>query len=248
MRNTHERPDSPGQPTGKASGAVAPSGVLRWFRSRRTAITFLMLFAVVAWAKPMGLLLWARIRILTSLPKTAIADETTLAENTPREPVAPSEFDSGLSAMPEVRTDPFRIDPHIFPKANPPAVVPPVPDIKPKTEGPSADETRREMSRAAGRAAERFRLQSAGRGLSMAVIDGRTYRVGEVLEGADGFRFTLVEVLEGAAIVEWEAERFELRLRPAAGQTTAGQGSPAQGSPAQGSPVQGSSSGGGSRD
>lgn len=243
MRNTHERPDSPGQPTGKASGAVPPSGVLRWFRSRRTAITFLMLFAVVAWAKPMGLLLWARIRILTSLPKTAIADETTLAENTPREPVAPSEFDSGLSAMPEVRTDPFRIDPHIFPKANPPAVVPPVPDIKPKTEGPSADETRREMSRAAGRAAERFRLQSAGRGLSMAVIDGRTYRVGEVLEGADGFRFTLVEVLEGAAIVEWEAERFELRLRPAAGQTTAGQGSPAQGSPAQGS-----SSGGGSRD
>jgi hypothetical protein len=207
-----------------------------------------MLFAVVAWAKPMGLLLWARIRILTSLPKTAIADEKTLAENTPREPVAPSEFDSGLSAMPEVRTDPFRIDPHIFPKANPPAVVPPVPDIKPKTEGPSADETRREMSRAAGRAAERFRLQSAGRGLSMAVIDGRTYRVGEVLEGADGFRFTLVEVLEGAAIVEWEAERFELRLRPAAGQTTAGQGSPAQGSPAQGSPVQGSSSGGGSRD
>lgn len=243
MRNTHERPDSPGQPTGKASGAVPPSGVLRWFRSRRTAITFLMLFAVVAWAKPMGLLLWARIRILTSLPKTAIADETTLAENTPREPVAPSEFDSGLSAMPEVRTDPFRIDPHIFPKANPPAVVPPVPDIEPKTEGPSADETQREMSRAAGRAAERFRLQSAGRGLSMAVIDGRTYRVGEVLEGADGFRFTLVEVLEGAAIVEWEAERFELRLRPAAGQTTAGQGSPAQGSPAQGS-----SSGGGSRD
>lgn len=235
MRYTHERQVNP---SSEQAASSSPAGVTRWFRSRRTAITFLMLFAVVAWAKPMGLLLWARIRILTSLPKTAIADDPALTENTPAEPVAPPELDPGLSAIPGIRTDPFRIDPHIFPRPTPPVVVAPVSDVAPKTELPSADEAKREMSRAAGRAAERFRLQSAGRGLSMAVIDGRTYRIGDALDGADGLRFTLVEVLEGAAIVEWQGERFELRLRPSAGQA----------GPTQGSPTRGSSSGGETRE
>lgn len=31
--------------------------------------------AVVLWLKPMGLLLWARLRILTSIPRTAMAEE-----------------------------------------------------------------------------------------------------------------------------------------------------------------------------
>ncbi|MFM7261999.1 MAG: hypothetical protein ACKO3W_15525 [bacterium] len=238
MKPTHERPDGARALSKHATETANSSGFPRWLRSRRTAITFLMLFAVVAWAKPMGLLLWARIRILTSLPKTAIADDPVLAHDAPEAPIAPPEFDPGLSKIPEVRTDPFRIDPYTFPKANPPEVVAPVPEPTPKPSVPSVDEAKREMSRTAGRAAERFRLQSAGRGLSMAVIDGRTYRVGDPLDGADGLRFTLVEVLEGAAIVEWEGERFELRLRSAAGQSV----------PTQGSPAKGSSSGGGTRE
>jgi hypothetical protein len=44
------------------------------------------------------------------------------------------------------------------------------------------------------------------------VIDGRSLRVGDALEGADGLRFTLVEVLEGAVILECEGRRFEIRL------------------------------------
>ncbi|MBL9120656.1 MAG: hypothetical protein JNL80_12165 [Phycisphaerae bacterium] len=37
--------------------------------------------AIVLWAKPMGLLLWARLRILANIPRTAIAeDEATLAD------------------------------------------------------------------------------------------------------------------------------------------------------------------------
>ncbi len=31
--------------------------------------------AVVLWLKPMGLLLWARLRILTNIPRTAMAEE-----------------------------------------------------------------------------------------------------------------------------------------------------------------------------
>jgi hypothetical protein len=207
--------------------------IARWFRRRRTAIAFLALFGVVAWAKPMGLLLWARIRILTSLPKTAIADDPSVAAELPKEPAAPAEFDPGLHAIPGIRTDPFRIDPHIFPKATPVSDVAPTPEPVPKPEVPSVDEARREASRAAVRAAERFRLQAAGRGLSMAVIDGRTYRIGDTIDGEGDMRFTLVEVLEGAAIVEWNGERFELRLRSAGGRD---------------GPTQGSSSGGGTRD
>jgi hypothetical protein len=196
----------------------------RWIRSRRGAITFLAVFAVVAWAKPMGLLLWARIRILTSLPKTAIADDPTTSSAAP-EPETPIEFDSGLGATNEIRTDPFRIDPHTFPKPTPAAPVAAPITPQPKVEPSTADETRREALQAAGRQAERFRLQSAGKGLSMAVIDGRTYRVGDVLESTDGSRFTLVEVRDNAAFVEWEGERFELRLRtPAGAGSAAGNG------------------------
>ena len=82
-----------------------------------------------------------------------------------------------------------------------------------KTAAETTEVPARDGFEAARRATERFRLQSAGRGLSMAVIDGRTYRIGDALEGADGMRFVLREVLEGAAVLEHEGERFEIRLR-----------------------------------
>ena len=207
-----------------SSSANGHASAWRWIRSRRGAITFLAVFAVVAWAKPMGLLLWARIRILTSLPKTAIADDPTSANAAP-EPESPLDFDPGLGTTNEIRTDPFRIDPHTFPKLNPVAPVAAPVAPQPKVEPSTADEARRDASRAAGRQADRFRLQSAGKGLSMAVIDGRTYRVGDVLESTDGLLFTLVEVRDSAAFVEWEGERFELRLRtPAGAGSAAGNG------------------------
>ena len=70
-----------------APGAQQPAGrAFGWMRSRKGALTFVARFAVVAWAKPMGLLLWARLRILTSIPKTAIADDPTkLADANERE-------------------------------------------------------------------------------------------------------------------------------------------------------------------
>ena len=43
-------------------------------RRRRNAILLLCLAGGVLWLKPMGLLLWARLRILTSIPRTAVAE------------------------------------------------------------------------------------------------------------------------------------------------------------------------------
>jgi len=44
------------------------------WRRRLAAALPLLAFASVLWLKPMGLLLWARIRILTNIPRTAIAE------------------------------------------------------------------------------------------------------------------------------------------------------------------------------
>lgn len=48
------------------------------FGKRARAIGLVTAAAVVLWAKPMGLLLWARLRILANIPRTAIADDASL--------------------------------------------------------------------------------------------------------------------------------------------------------------------------
>jgi hypothetical protein len=53
---------------------------------RGRAVAIVCTAAVLLWMKPMGLLLWARIRILTSIPRTAIADDAQLI----RVPEAPA--------------------------------------------------------------------------------------------------------------------------------------------------------------
>jgi hypothetical protein len=115
-----------------------------------------------------------------------------------------AEFDAGLPGAEAGLIDPFGIDPHTFPTWDNPT--PSNATIVPtqKSDAETTEVSARDGFEAARRATERFRLQSAGRGLSMAVIDGRTYRIGDALEGADGMRFVLREVLEGAAVLEHE--------------------------------------------
>jgi len=57
------------------------------WRRRLVAALPLLAFASVLWLKPMGLLLWARIRILTNIPRTAIA-EPKVRDSFP-DPIAP---------------------------------------------------------------------------------------------------------------------------------------------------------------
>ena len=62
------------------------------FTPQVRAMAFVGAAAVVLWMKPMGLLLWARLRILANIPRTAVAeDEQVLADRfEPREwPAAP---------------------------------------------------------------------------------------------------------------------------------------------------------------
>jgi hypothetical protein len=207
MTPTHGTNPRAGAAPREAGGALGTVG--GWIRRRRSALAIVAAFAVVAWAKPMGLRLWARIRILTSIPKTAIADDPT---NAPEEPRPPVELDAGLPIGTNWSLDPFQIDPRTFPKPTP-APEPRAETVaEPKVAPVTTDETPSEAIDGPRRASERFRLQAAGKGLSTAVIDGRILRVGDALFGADGLRFTLVEVLEGAVILDHEGRRFEVRL------------------------------------
>jgi len=200
-----------GGPSQKSGARANPAGgVFAWMRSRKGALVLVSAFAVVAWAKPMGLLLWARLRILTSIPKTAIADDPA-KEAGKKEPAV--ELDAGLPGAGAAFIDPFSIERHT--PRSPDNQTPSQPSIAPtqKRDEGTAEVPALEVFEAARRAAERFRLQSAGRGLSMAVIDGRTYRIGDALEGADGVKFVLLEVIEGAAVLGHGEQRIEIRMR-----------------------------------
>ena len=204
----------------KSAAPVAPRGLASWSRSRKTVLFFSVVGALVL-AKPMGLLLWARLRILTSIPKTAIADDPAKVAAAA---LPPQEIDPLLPTAGAGLIDPFSIDPHTFPSSDnqTPSSASIVPSQKP--DGHSTEVHAPEAFEAVRLAAERFRLQSAGKGLSMAVIDGRTYRVGDALEGADGTRFVLLEILDGAAVLGHGEERIEIRLRGAGGGTAPSRG------------------------
>lgn len=81
-------------------------------RARAGAIVFLGLAVCVLWAKPMGLLLWARIRILTNIPRTAIADEVLeqalvdAARSPSRPPVSRIELPARTSRDPFAPSNP----------------------------------------------------------------------------------------------------------------------------------------------
>lgn len=214
MKKQMKPGDAASQPAKKKHDRLA------WTRSRKTTVALFTAFALIAWAKPMGLLLWARLRILTSIPKTAIADDPA---NAPAEPMPAIELDTGLPGAGAGLIDPFSVEPHTPPRSDNPT--PSQASIVPsqKSAADSAEVQALEAFEAARRAAERFRLQSAGRGLSMAVIDGRTYRIGDALEGADGQRFVLLEVLDGAAVLGHGEQRIEIRMR-GAGEGTAPSG------------------------
>lgn len=76
-------------------------------RSRAGAVALLGFAACALWVKPMGLLFWARIRILTSIPRTAIADDPRLlaAEPPPRVGAVPPSIPLALPLSPQ--RDPF---------------------------------------------------------------------------------------------------------------------------------------------
>lgn len=206
------------------------STTMRWLSNRRNALLVVAGLGLVIWAKPMGLLLWSRIRILTTIPRTAIADDAVASAPKPK---LPPEFDPQLPAVVAAARDPFRVDPAYFPSeqdlrnaqaaaaalANP-AVAAASSNAEPIVETTAANPSPLELAderppaeyERLRVAAESLRVQSAGKGLETAVVDGRAVRVGDLLPTAGGDEFVLVEVVAGGIVVAHGAREFIVRL------------------------------------
>lgn len=216
------RPSRGRHPVASAAPASWLDRARASFRNDRRvrALAFTLAVASVLWAKPMGLLLWARIKILTNIPRTAIADPgdgaPVLVRNRP-DLAEPQE----LRVPGRPATDPFRIDDAVFPVPARPAESS---RAGAKVAGGNAEEIDpaqvRERERAAMAAS--FRVQAAGKGMEIAIVDGRTIRVGQSIEATDGTAFRLVEVGGEGVVLECEGTRYEVSIaRPGRGRNAA---------------------------
>jgi hypothetical protein len=178
----------------------------------------------------LGLLLWARLIIVSNLPKTAVAEEAAEAiaaadgSGAAGRAADPGERESGsekrrrapvrieLPLVPE--RDPFALDPRHFPK--PTTLTGLEQDDRKSPPSQAEDAEQQEALRQARlkALAEALTLDAVLSAGPMAVIGGKEYRLGDsVPAGADGrVVFRLMEVGHRSAVVECEGRRFDIRM------------------------------------
>jgi hypothetical protein len=177
-------------------------------------------FGVLCVTIMLGLLLWARIIVVSRMPRMAIANESATTQPDPK--AAPGSGGArargatviDLAAAPA--RDPFVISPTYFPK---PTGGPQLTQEAQKSgDEPAEDPHQAEQLRTAAlkAAAEQLRLEAA-MGVSMAVISGKAYRRGDWIVAnpatrGEPIRFQLAEVRQRSVILETEGRRFELKI------------------------------------
>ena len=183
------------------------------FRRREVLLaTMVLTIPTLAIAQPLGLLLWARMRILTSIPRTAMAvEEEQVAVVVP-------EFEDAFPDLPEVVfdavpiRDPLAISSLHFPRSSNSV---PDPGFGPKSPSSPAEEDGAASADRARLASEAARLEVQGLmpGQGLALIDGRVRRVGEEFPGnVAQATFRLIEVRKSAIVVRTEGLDFDIRL------------------------------------
>lgn len=189
-------------------------------------------FGLFCAALGVGLLLWARLIVITNTPRTVVADESAQAMRT----VSPSQSEQTdsnsnsshlskgkqrlrvvLSSDPH--RDPFVISHEHFPRRVDPSNV--GKDGGKSTSQRAEDSQQSEQARLSA-LADRLKLEAVmlapgSGGLPLVVINGRTYRLNDEVPvptaaGNNQTRFRLVEVRERSAVVEYEGRRFERML------------------------------------
>jgi hypothetical protein len=168
-----------------------------------------------------GLLLWARLIVVSNMPRTAVADENPgansvtaksvdskgAAENKPR-PVVQVELAR------TVNHDPFVISAKHYPK---PLVVVDLGKEASKSQPQPVEDSEQREARLVAQLrslVDRLKLEAAMVGGEMAVISDRTYRRGDWIKaGDDGeIQFKLTEVRQRSVILEHDDRRFELKM------------------------------------
>ncbi len=179
-------------------------------------------FGLLCGTLAVGLLLWARLIVVSNLPRTVVADEPLpMPDQSSPTAAASSASDNRdrhslrveLSRVPI--GDPFEISAKHFPKPTP-VIVLTQEEAKSRgeaTENPEQAEARlTEQLRAL---VDRFDLEAVMQGRPMVAISGRTYRLHDWIpaRGNDQIRFQLVNVGHRSVVLECEGRQFELQMK-----------------------------------
>lgn len=187
-----------------------------WIRLTANQRQFWMLCATIA----IGMLLWARLIVVSSMPRTAIADDPAGDAAGMATPVGNGGSENSSAPARAVQLDaapgrdPFAVNDAFFPKPT------------------QLDELVAEVEKSDAEAAEDSmdssveldrRLRDLVDGLALGVlmpdrakvmIDGKIYSVGDELPavGAERIRFRIIEIRHRAAVLEWESRTYELKM------------------------------------
>jgi type II secretion system (T2SS) protein B len=183
-------------------------------------------FGILCTTFAVGLLLWARLIIVSNVSRTAMAGEAAASKAvaTPSAADKPVGKDGAAGAgggrqrvdvqfSRRSERDPFVISPVHFPRPARPVEVKQEPRKLPTEPTEDASQIQARMLARLQQLLGSVRLEAVMAG-SMAVIDGRRYRVGDRLQamGKEGIEFTLTEVRERSVVLEYQGQRFELAM------------------------------------
>jgi len=168
-----------------------------------------------------GLLLWARLIVMSNMPRTAVADPAKAVAVAKPPVMSDKPFNPPMSiALDRQPTrDPFVICEQYFPNPTSVGYLPAEAEksLAQQTEDPEQAEAR---FRARLRAlVDRMKLDAAMSSAALAVINGNTYRTGDQVpvDHNEQTVFTLTEVKPRSVILEFEGRRFELEMSTAGG-------------------------------
>jgi len=177
-------------------------------------------FAVLCVMVGLGLLLWARLIVISNMPRTAVAEEETAVAADPpatSQPPPSDKHDTGrtqvtLAERPE--RDPFVICSTHFPK---PTSVGDLAAEAAKSSSQQAEDPEVAEARLRARIqalVDQFTLDAAMSSADLAVIDGQTYQQGSRLPavGDEQVVFLLEEVRQRSVVLVYEGRRFELKM------------------------------------
>jgi len=167
-----------------------------------------------------GLLLWARLIVITNTPRTVVADEKVQASVTSPVSTAPSVVLPSKSKPIQVKLattparDPFVISPEHYPHAE---VISENPKDQGKSDLQQAEDSEQARALRIAASAGKLRLEGVlssptadGTRESLAMINTRTYRLNdEIPAPGEGFQFQLVHIGERSVTIEYDGYRFE---------------------------------------
>lgn len=190
-----------------------------WIQLTADRKRFGLLCAMLA----VGLLLWARVIVVSNIPRTAAAKDahetaetvahqaragTSMIDRIARETVTVQ-----LDETP--RRDPFVISTDYFPKPQVDGQISQEAAKSDRKHDESDSELRmRQRYQRVQREAERLKLEAVMHGAGLAIISGKTYRLGDELPGRDDetILFEVLEVNQRSVLLKSEGHEFVLEL------------------------------------